>query len=337
VGAIPSTPLVPALSGAVPLSGSAKSEGGTPTGFRFFSASSIWNAPLPAKAPLDPSSGRLVGAFDVEIAREQSAKTGPWINTTYYSVPVYTVPSDQATIRVLLDPARDPALSSAWSAVPLPSTARPAVGTDGHLVVWQPSTDRMWEFWRLVHNTGGWSASWGAAMQNVSTDPGVYGPEAWPGAESWWGASATSLAIVGGLMTLQDLQQGRIEHALAMSIPNVRAGAYALPAQRTDGKSTDPLSLSEGAHLRLDPNLNLAALHLPPLTLMMAEAAQRYGIVIRDGAPNVAFYGQDPTPTGPNPYSGPSGYYGGKYPNQPLASFPWSHLQLLKMELRSTP
>ena len=42
-------------------------------------------------------------------------------------------------------------------------------------------------------------------------------------------------------------------------------------------------SLPEGAHLRLNPNLNLAALHLPRLTLMIAEAAQRYGIFVRDG------------------------------------------------------
>ncbi len=108
------------------------------------------------------------------------------------------------------------------------------------------------------------------------------------------------------------------------------------PAHRTDGSSTEPFSLPEGAHLRLDPRLDLAALHLPRLTLMMAEAAQRYGIVVRDTAGNVAFYGQDPTPTGTNPYTGVHGYYEGKTPQQLLAAFPWSHLQVLKMELHST-
>ena len=171
-------------------------------------------------------------------------------------------------------------------------------------------------------------------MQNVSSAPGVYGADAWPGAQRWWGASATSLAIAGGVMTFQDLQQGRIEHAIAIAIPNPRGGLYALPAQREDGHSSNPLSLPEGAHLRLDPSLDLAALHLAPLTRMMAEAAQRYGIIVRDKAPNVAFFGQDPTSTETNPYAGPSGYFGGKYPIQLLASFPWSHLQVLKMTLR---
>jgi hypothetical protein len=201
------------------------------------------------------------------------------------------------------------------------------------LVVWQPSTDRLWEFWQLARTADGWRAAWGGAMQDVSANAGVFGQNAWPGAEPWWGASASSLSIAGGLITLEDLEQGEINHALAMAVPDVRFGIYASPAQRTDGKSTDPLSLPEGAHLRLDPKLDLAALHLPRLTLMIAEAAQRYGIFVRDGAPAVTFFSQDPIPTGTEPYGGADGYFEGKYPSQLLASFPWSHLQLVTMEL----
>ena len=219
---------------------------------RFFSSSSFWNEPVSAGAPLDPTSGEVVGAFDAEVAAEEQAEKGPSINTTKWSVPVYTVPADQPTVRVKLGGASpEPALRSAWSAVPLPSNAQPAAGTDKHLAVWQPSTGRLWEFWRLVHGAEGWYASWGGAMQNVSSNPGVYGPEAWPGAKPWWGVWASSLSIVGGLITLEDLELGQIDHALLMSIPEVRAGVYASPAQRTDGKSTNPLSLPEGAHLRL--------------------------------------------------------------------------------------
>jgi hypothetical protein len=172
-------------------------------------------------------------------------------------------------------------------------------------------------------------------MQNVLSSPGVYGPEAWPGAQSWWGVSASSLSLLGGLISLEDLELGQIDHALEMAIPGVRAGVYASPARRSDGKTANPLSLPEGAHLRLNPNLDLAALHLPRLTLMLAEAAQRYGILIVDGSSVAEFPAQDPTPTGTNPYAGPGGYFEGKYPNQLLASFPWNQLELLKMELHT--
>jgi hypothetical protein len=280
----------------------------------------------------------VVGAFDEEVAAAEVAKKGQaTINTTSWSVPVYTVPADQPLIKITLYYGVSAALQSAWEAVPLPSDAQPAAGSDKNLVVWQPSTDKLWEFWGLEQVSTGWQAAWGGAMEDVSTNKGVYGPEAWLGASNSWGASASSLPIAGGLITLEDLERGEINHALAIAVPSVRKGVYASPAQRDDGNSPSPLSLPEGAHLRLDPSLDLASLHLPRLTLMMAEAAQRYGIVVRDRAANVAFYGQDPIPTGTEPYTGIHGYFEGKSPAQLLESFPWSHLQLLKMELHNEP
>jgi hypothetical protein len=309
-----------------------------PAPFRFFAPTSFWNEPVPAGAPLDPNSAAIVGAFDGEITTEDAKGAWPTLNTTAWSVPIYTVPNTQATVKVTQNYGGmvSGALQSAWDAVPLPAEAKPAAGTDKDLVVWQPSTGKLWEFWGLEKTEGGWQAMWGGAMDSASSDPGVYGPEAWPGAEPNWGVSATSLSVAGGLITLEDLELGQINHALAIAVPNTRGGVYASPANRTDGSSTNPLSLPEGAHLRLDPNLNLASLHLPRLTLMMAEAAQRYGIFVRDSAANVAFVAQDPTPTGTNPYTGAHGYFEGKTPGQLLASFPWSYLELLKMELHKT-
>jgi hypothetical protein len=289
---------------------------------------------VPANASVDPSSTALIAALDGEISAELTAGNGPWINTAKYSVPIYTVSANQATVRVKLNHLpRVPALQSAWSAVPLPPAAHPASGTDGVLVVWQPSKDRLWEFEKLTHSVGGWNASWGGAMRHVSSNMGVYGPAAWPGAMPWWGVSASSLSVAGGLISLEDLALGQINHAVAVAIPDVRRDVYASPAHRDDGRSPDPLSLPEGAHLRLNPNLDLASLHLPRVTLMIAEAAQHYGIFVRDKGANVQFFAQDPTPTGSNPYIGPGGYFEGKSPAQLLASFPWSQLELLKMEL----
>jgi Bacterial Ig-like domain (group 3) len=308
--------------------------------FRFFSPTSFWNEPVPANAAVDPNSAAMVSSFAGEIAAAEEAKKGlPTIDTTAWSVPIYTVSGNQATVKVTqaisYGSKVNAALQSSWDAVPLPPEAKPAAGTDRDLVVWQPSTDHLWEFWGLERTEEGWAAKWGGAMDSASTDPGVYGPEAWPGAQVGWGVSATSLSVAGGLITLEDLELGQINHALAIAIPNARAGEYASPANRTDGYSTAPLSLPEGAHLRLDPNLNLASLHLPHMTLMLAEAAQRYGIFVRDSGQNVAFVGQDPTPTGANPYTETHGYYEGKPPQQLLTSFPWKYLEVLKMELHS--
>jgi hypothetical protein len=314
----------------------ATTEAKPPVPFRFFASTSFWNTPVTGRESLDPSSTAVVAALDNEVAEEEQLRTGPWINTAAYSVPIYEVPADQPTVTVELDssPIIAP-LQAAWEAVPLPPTAQPAAGTDKHLVVWQPSTDRLWEFWKLTHDSAGWHAAWGGAMQDTSASSGAYGPASWPGAKAQWGASASSLSIAGGLITLEDLALGEINHALAISVPNVRAGVYASPAERSDGKSTSVTSLPEGARLRLNPSLDLASLHLPRLTLMIAEAAQRYGIIVRDRGAEVSLYAQDPTPTGTQPYAGTQGYFGGKYPNELLASFPWDQLQLVHMELHT--
>ncbi len=322
----------------------ASSTSGSP---RFFGSASFWNAPLSLGAPLDPNSTAIVNALN-QIEAKEAPNNQLNVNTTAYSVPIYTVPAGQPTVKVTLNKGANSAanpLQTAWEAVPLPPGAQPAKGTDKHLVVWQPSADKMWEFWDFENTATGPVAKWGGAMQDVTGNSGVYTPTAWPqllpNLGSWeldvnsWGATGTSLPVVGGLITLEDLEKGRIEHALAMAVPDARAKEWAAPAYRSDGSSTEATSLPEGAHLRLDPELDLSALHLGHFVLMLAEAAQRYGIIVRDYSPNIVFYAQDPTPTGTNPYTARGGYFEGKCACKLLASFPWSHLQLLKMELRT--
>ena len=304
--------------------------------FRFFAPGSPWNLQLSKTAPLNASSTGFVGALVHEVKLELETDQGPSISTTSNSVPIYTVAVNQPTVPVQLTSTFTvPALSAAWSAVPLPANAQSAPGKDHHLVVWQPSTDRLWEFWHLVDGAAGWQAGWGGAMQSASSNFGVYGSAAWPGANGSWGGTASSLSVAGGLITLEDLRKGEINHALAIGVPQVRAGEYAAPAERTDGTSANQMALPEGAHLRLEPGLELWRLQLPPLTLMIARAAKRYGIFVRDKAENVTFYAQDPVTTGGNPYAGPSGFLDGTYPAQLLSTFPWTHLQLLQMRLTS--
>ena len=308
----------------------------SPRYFRFFAKKSFWNTRLEAGQALDPASEKLAGAFAAEVEAKAQKGERPWINTTDYSVPVYKVPPGQPTVRVKLEsPYPAPALQAAWRQVPLPPAAKPSEGTDGNLVVYQPSTDRLWEFWRFSDEGGVPQAAWGGAIRDVSRSAGAYGPKAWPGAQPWWGSSASSLSIAGGLITFADLSAGHINHALALAIPRARSGVFASPARRTDGTSTSAMALPEGAHLRLDPNLDLTTLGLPPLTLMIARAAKHYGIYVRDRAGVAHFFAQDPSSLRGNPYLGEDGYFEGASPGDLLASFPWSHLQVLPMKLHS--
>jgi hypothetical protein len=299
---------------------------------QLFAPSSFWNSRLADDAPLDANSAALVQAFVAQIERERAANIGPWIGAGAGSTPLYRVPKNQRRVRVRLDNTTSrgaKALRRAFTSVPMPRNAQPAPGLDGHLTVWQPSTDRLWEFFHARLERGVWHADWGGAIRNVSKNPGYYTARAWPGATRNWGATASSLPIVGGTMLFNELRRGRIDHALALNLPAPRAGEFAWPAQRTDGTGP-PTALPEGARIRLDPAVNVNDLGLPKLGRMIARAAQRYGMVVRDQTHHGTSLWAE-VPTGPS--HGLSAYLKGKTPSEVLASFPWDRLQVLDMHL----
>jgi hypothetical protein len=297
----------------------------------FFADDSFWNRPLAATAPLDPNSPALVAELQRQIGDRARVGLLPTISDDAYGVPLYTVGAGDALVPVKLDqpPALAPDLTAAFAAVPLPEGAQPASGSDGSLTVWQPATDTLWEFWQLRRASDGWHARWGGRIEHASSDAGHYSAP-----HATWGATATGLPLVGGLVTQSELRRGRIDHALAFAVPAARADAFARPAQRTDGSTPGAGAIPEGAHFRLDPTLDVAALGLPRVTRMLAEAAQRYGIVLRDQAGVVAFYAQTPGSAGGG---SPSDPFGGARPQDLLRSFPWDRLQVLPLDLRAAP
>lgn len=304
---------------------------------RLFAADSFWNEPLDDGAEIDPMSRSLVSDMVSEIRRERRLGIGPWVASATASTPLYIVPREQPRVRVTLGDtgvAGAGALQRAFAAVPIPAAAKPATGTDAHLTVWQPSTDTLWEFWKAAKHRDGWHAAWGGAMRDVADNPGYYGPSAWPAATTNWGATASSLPLIGGVMLLSELRTGRADHALAINIPFPRRDEFSWPAQRTDGDGP-PDALPEGARLRLDPTLDLDQFRLPRFTRIVAEAAQRYGMVVRDQTHHAtSLFAEDWTPHhGKSPFLGPDGFYGGLTPLELLSLFPWERLQVLKMRL----
>ena len=136
------------------------------------------------------------------------------------------------------------------------------------------------------------------------------------------------------MITLEELRSGRIDHALALDLPAPRQGVFAFPAQRSDGTG-GPETIPEGAHLRLDPSLNLDSMPMPPLTRMIAKAAQRYGLIVRDQTHyGISIFGEIPqTTSGQQVFYAKTGFFRGESPLKLLKSFPCSHLQVLQMHL----
>jgi hypothetical protein len=301
-------------------------------GGRLFSLTSIWNQRVAPSAPLDPSSGTLVANLLAEVRRERTTGTGPLIQAGRASAPLYRVGAGHARVRVRLDDRRVPghtALRRALAAVPIPANAEAGAKLIRYVSIWQPATDTLWELRGARKLVDGWHARWGGAMRKVSKNRGYYTRAAWRGATHSWGATPSSLPIVAGTILSDDLRAGRIDHALAINVPAPRADVFAWPAQRTDGDGATP-TLPEGAHLRLDPAVDVNSLRLPKLTRMIAAAAQRYGLVVRGQDRAISLVGENPARFRKNPYRK---YVLSRTSQQLLANFPWDRLQVLQMHL----
>ena len=309
-----------------------------PADFRPFAPDSIWNLRLPATVRLSPQSRVYVRTLQQSVAAH-----GAWLNTTNCAMPEYWAGLHAPTVSVRLNhPSyEDPALMAAWSRVPIPRGATPAHCSDRNFAVLQRQPNgaiREWEFWEASRSPSGqWTAAWGGATDNVLTDRGIASPLQWtnPAATTpaarhatyGWNVTASGMSMIGGVITNQDLESGRIDHALAMAITSAAARRWMWPAQRTDGYSLDPAALPEGAHLRLPRSVDINALRVPPLVKMLARAAQRYGIIVRDqtGWSDV-FYAEPPDPRRPALVQS---LLSGTSPASALTLFPWAKLQVL--------
>ena len=284
----------------------------------FFSPDSFWNAPLPDDAPIDEGSAARVAELERQVE-----EFGGWINTDQFSTPLYTVAADQPLTTVALNrPGCCPQVEADFREVPLPADAVPADGTDAHLTVWQPSTDTLWEFWQLSRAGGGWEASYGGKLEGVSRSDGVV---------PVGGATASSLPIIGGTMLVEEARSGEIPHALALAIPFPQRDAFVRPALRTDGDGAEAVpegaQIPEGARFRLPADVDIESQPWRPFTKMLARAAQRHGIVLRDKAGAVVFFGEDPRGRGPDPWPGILG----APRDEIMAEFPWGELELLEL------
>jgi hypothetical protein len=193
---------------------------------------------------------------------------------------------------------------------------------------------------------GEWHASFGGFIPEASKSPGYYQDVKDQSGnlveQSSWGASATGMPLAGGLITREDVEREQIDHALSLGLVNsdtdsiLRTGSFAFPAQRADGRSTDPNSIPEGARLRLDPELDIDSLELSPFVHMLAEAAQRYGMIVHEGSQATVIYAEDPAPY---VAQGEVNFYRpliGWDSVRAMRKFPWSDLEVVQMHLCTT-
>ncbi len=250
----------------------------------FSGVGSPWTRLIPPDAPVEPRSDEYVRGLIIQPLVVSQLK---------WTIPLYD--AHASTPRSDVELTADWAPRKTLRSVPIPEAARPDPAGDAHLVVNDTSTGCVYDFWGARREEDGrWTAQWAGALPAEGT--GLY----WGGLA----ARASGFSAAAGLILPEELRNRRIDHALVFAYPLTRAGGPVPPATNSDGRSSSPIALPQGARVQLDPSLNLDTLDLNTTERTIAEALQRYGMVLGDSSGGFTLYAAHPQSQHPDSFKG---------------------------------
>jgi len=251
---------------------------------RPYTDASPWNTPIPSNVAVNPNSAASVATITAQITSDPSQ----------YTYPVYFVDSTTPMRSVVLTGVFSDVsgfgisdqslqiLSAPLVRVPARESFSAAAGTDGQIVIIDIKTGDEWMFWRLREDAAGnWFATNGAHY-NVYWDG--HPPRSSTG--QGFTSRGAGVTYLSGLVRPWEVQQGRIDHALAFAY-DYPAPKWIYPAAKSDGKNADPDALPEGARLQLDPAMTeseLRAAGCSTAAIVIARAMQQYGMYVIDNS-----------------------------------------------------
>ena len=267
------------------------SDGGSPqpngSVWRPFSDASPWNTPIPSSPTIDPNNAAMIADWAV------SSIYGPHldVNISGFSVPLYWADASTPKTLVSCDGAGygfavDKNKQNGTAVIPIPAGALPDPESDHHLLVIDRSTNLEWGLWNASNSGGSWHCGMGANMDLLGT--GVRPPITNAGAD--WnfaqGPRACGFALVAGLIRPEEIVAGRIDHALVVAYPHIRAGFFTPPAstaQAVNGQGAQrDRGIPCGGRIQLDPSIDITTLGLSAAGVAIARALQQYGAYVGD-------------------------------------------------------
>ena len=268
VAELPAVPPAPVVAAPHPSPTPATSPGVGPGEGRPFTAASPLNVPVSPSVLPRSDSASLVSLL--------TATHKMYANLDEFGIPIYTATATTPRYNVTCTaPWGTCGLSK--QPVPIPDDAIPAPGSDGAMVVIDPTTHRSFEFWQASKTAGNWSVSWGSVVALDSDGTHSSG-------------TGSGISRLAGVVRASEIAAGVIDHALVFSSNLTCRATFVSPATKTDG-SRDQACIPEGSHIQLDPSIDVD--RLPGITAgerAIGHALQTYGAFCVDsGGASMAF------------------------------------------------
>jgi hypothetical protein len=272
-------------------------DAGTTTGvWRPFNAQSPWNTLIPANPALASDSTTLI----TDLKNSSQYGTNLDVNIAEFSIPLYYATPTTPLVDMLAELGGLGFTSSdgsnAHAQIPIPAGATPDPMSDHHLLIVDRAKNLEWGMWNTANNNGKWTCSLGATADLSGDGLRPYKPNN----PTWYtshGPRACGFPLIAGLIRTEEIDAGRIDHALVIAYPHIRSGFYMSPASTAQtnigSDSIKTRGIPCGGRIQLDPNLNLDSLGLTRAGRIIAEALQRYGAYVGDYSGAISLYAEN--------------------------------------------
>ena len=233
-------------------------------GCSVFPATNVWNRPIDT-LQVRSDSATLVASIGRDRTFHMDFGSYAGYGIPYQVVDVGTPRRD---VTFDYDDESDP------GRYPIPDAPLIEGGSDRHMLMVDRDACRLYELYDARIVGGAWRAGSGAQWDLGSNALRPAG---------WTSADAAGLPILPGLVRYDEVQAGRILHALRFTAPVTRA-AYVYPARHEASASTSTALPPMGLRIRLKASADLSG--LSPDARTIAVALQRYGMILADnGSP----------------------------------------------------
>ena len=279
---------------------------GTPE--RPFAASSAWNRPIPANAPLAANSAgmvrRLSSGGHYNVTNGAWGQMGAPVFYANASTPRYTRGAHCGAI--------------SGKQVPIPPGSHEAQGpganTDHKYIVIDTDAKLVYDIWGADvegRDCLKWGYQGAGVIESLTT-----ANDGAPAVNGWQAPTGAGTSSLGGLLRAYDAthldEDGTNGHALQGASMYSAKGRWVSPATKSDGPDTSPDAIPQGSRLQLNPSFNCGAISTPGIRAY-CRTAQKYGIILMDTTPvhALTIYQEDVkdnTPATGNPLAG--GYWG---------------------------
>jgi hypothetical protein len=238
-----------------------------------FPADSVWHADV-SRLPAHPRSDdwiRSMGGVGTRLHPDFGPSDGP----VPYGIPYDVVDSAHGQVSI--------EFAYADESDPGPYPFGPDItiegGSDRHAIMVNRDTCTLYELFDADWNGGAPTAGSGAiwAMDSNALRPA-----------GWTSADAAGLSILAGLVRLDEVQAGLVDHAIRVTASRTDR-RYVWPARHQAGAALDRTLPPMGARFRLKGGFDISGFR--PDTKVILRAMKRYGLIVADNGSNWYFQG----------------------------------------------